>query len=142
MAFDILPEHLRFDTADLTEEDSFFLCDGSGTLIYQETGVELPREELQEYLTWLVEQIRSGELEDDPVIRDLNGQSRGVYYTRMDNSWYCIVTVPYARILGGLRGLIWPLLLMFGVSFLVVTALAVREQRLNRRARQNAHRPA
>ena len=42
MAFDILPEHLRFDTADLTEEDSFFLCDGSGTLIYQETGVELP----------------------------------------------------------------------------------------------------
>ena len=90
-AFDILPEHLRFDTADLTEEDSFFLCEGSGTLIYQETGVELPREELQDYLTWLVAQIRSGELEDDPVIRDLNGQSRGVYYTRMDNSWYCIV---------------------------------------------------
>ena len=47
MAFDILPEHLRFDTADLTEEDSFFLCDGAGTLIYQATGMELPREELQ-----------------------------------------------------------------------------------------------
>ena len=136
MAFDILPEHLRFDTADLTEEDSFFLCDGSGTLIYQETGVELPREELQEYLTWLVERIQSGELDRNPVIRDLNGQTRGVYYTQMDNGWYCIVTVPYARILGGLRGLIWPLLLMFGVSFLVVTALAVREQRLNRRARR------
>ena len=137
MAFDILPEHLRFDTADLTQEDSFFLCDGAGTLIYQQTGMGLPREELQDYLTWLVEQIRSGELDEDPVIRDLNGQTRGVYYTRMDNGWYCIVTVPYARILGGLRGLIWPLLLMFGVSFLVVTALAVREQRLNRRARRD-----
>ncbi len=136
MAFDILPEHLRFDTADLTEEDSFFLCDGSGTLIYQETGVELSREELQDYLTWLVGQIQSGALDEDPVIRDLNGQARGIYYTRMDNGWYCIVTVPYARILGGLRGLIWPLLLMFGVSFLVVTALALREQRLNRRARR------
>ena len=136
MAFDILPEHLRFDTADLTQEDSFFLCDGSGTLIYQETGVELPRAELQDYLTWLVGQIQSGALDEDPIIRDLNGQDRGVYYTRMDNGWYCIVTVPYARILGGLRGLIWPLLLMFGVSFLVVAALAVREQRLDRRARR------
>ena len=136
MAFDILPEHLRFDTADLTEEDSFFLCDGSGTLIYQETGVELPREELQDYLTWLVEQIRSGELEDDPVIRDLNGQSRGVYYTRMDNGWYCIVTVPYARLLGGLRSLIWPLLLMFAVSLLALAALSWREMRLTARIRR------
>ena len=136
MAFDILPEHLRFDTADLTEEDSFFLCDGSGTLIYQETGVELPREELQDYLTWLVEQIRSGELEGDPVIRDLNGQSRGVYYTRMDNGWYCIVTVPYARLLGGLRSLIWPLLLMFAVSLLALAALSWREMRLTARIRR------
>ena len=136
MAFDILPEHLRFDTAELTEEDSFFLCDGAGTLIYQETGMALPREELQGYLTWLVNRIQAGELEEEHIIRDLNGHLRGVYYTRMDNGWYCIVTVPYGRILGGLRGLIWPLLLMFGVSFLVVTALAVRERRLDRRARR------
>ena len=136
MAFDILPEHLRFDTADLTEEDSFFLCDGAGTLIYQATGMELPREELQSYLTGLVERIQAGELEENPVIRDLSGQRRGVYYTQMDNGWCCIVTVPYSHILGGLRGLIWPLLLMFGVSFLVVTALALRELRLDRRVRR------
>ena len=98
--------------------------------------MELPREELQDYLTWLVEQIRSGELEDDPVIRDLNGQSRGVYYTRMDNGWYCIVTVPYARLLGGLRSLIWPLLLMFAVSLLALAALSWREMRLTARIRR------
>ena len=83
-----------------------------------------------------MEQIRSGELEDDPVIRDLNGQSRGVYYTRMDNGWYCIVTVPYARLLGGLRSLIWPLLLMFAVSLLALAALSWREMRLTARIRR------
>ena len=136
MAFDIMPEHLRFDTADLSEEDSFFLCDGAGTLIYQQTGIELPQEGLQDYLTGLVGRIKAGELDENPIIRDLSGQRRGVYYTRPENGWYCIVTVPYSRILGGLRGVVWPLPLMFGISFLAVTALAVREQRLNRQARR------
>lgn len=136
MAFDILPERLHFDTADLTEEDSFFLCDSAGTIIYQKTGLELSQEDLQGYLTDLVSQIQAGELRDDPIIRDLDGQRRGVYYARMDNGWYAIVTVPYDEILGGLRAVLWPLLLMFAVSFLVMLLLAMREQRLEAGARR------
>ena len=136
MAFDILPEHLRFDTTDLAEEGSFFLCDGAGTIIYQGTSLELPREELQGYMTELVGKIEAGELEEDPFIRDLDGQRRGVYYTRMDNGWYSIITVPYSKILGGLQSMLWPLLLMFGLSFLIMTALAFREYRLESRARR------
>ena len=101
MAFDILPEHLRFDTADLAKEDSFFLCDSAGTIIYQKTGLNLNQGEIQRYLTGLVEKIEAGELEENPIIRDLDGQRRGVYYTRMDNGWYSIITVPYSKILGG-----------------------------------------
>ena len=136
MAFDILPEYLSFDTAELTEGSSFFLCDGAGTIIYQETALELPREELQGYLTDLVEKIGSGELEEDPIIRDQDGLRRGVYYARMDNGWYSIVTVPYDEILGGLQAVLWPLLLMFAVSFLVMVVLAMREQRLAAGARR------
>lgn len=136
MAFDILPEHLRFDTADLAEDDSFFLCDSAGTIIYQKTGLDLDREEMQSYLTGLVEKIEAGDLERDSIIRDLGGQRRGVYYTRMDNGWYSIITVPYSKILGGLQGILWPLLLMFGISFLVMTALAFREYRLEFRVRR------
>ncbi len=136
MAFDILPEHLRFETVDLSKGDSFFLCDGAGTIIYQETDLELSRNELQDYLTNLVEQIQSGALESQPVIRDLEGQRRGVYYTRMDNGWYSIVTVPYSNILGSLQGITWALFLIFAVSFLTVTALARREQQLEIRARR------
>lgn len=136
MAFDILPEYLSFDTAELTEGSSFFLCDGAGTIIYQETALELPREELQGYLTDLVEKIGAGELEEDPIIRDQDGLRRGVYYARMDNGWYSIVTVPYDEILGGLQAVLWPLLLMFAVSFLVMVVLAMREQRLAAGARR------
>lgn len=136
MAFDILPEHLRFDTADLAEDDSFFLCDSAGTIIYQKTGLDLDQEEMQSYLTGLVEKIEAGGLGRDSIIRDLDGQRRGVYYTRMDNGWYSIITVPYSKILGGLQGILWPLLLMFGISFLVMTALAFREYRLEFRVRR------
>ncbi len=136
MAFDILPEHLRFDTADLAKEDSFFLCDSAGTIIYQKTGLNLNQGEIQRYLTGLVEKIEAGELEENPIIRDLDGQRRGVYYTRMDNGWYSIITVPYSKILGGLQSVLWPLILMFGISFLVMTALALREYRLESRARR------
>ena len=136
MAFDILPEHLHFDTADLTEEDSFFLCDSAGTIICQKTGLQLSQADLQDYLTDLVSKIQAGELENNPIIRDLGGQRRGVYYAQMDNGWYAIVTVPYVEILGGLQAVLWPLLLMFAVSFLVMVALAMREQRLEAGARR------
>ena len=136
MAFDILPEHLSFEAAELKEEESFFLCDGKGTAVYQKTALELPQEEVQAYLTSLVERISSGELEGGGAVRDMDGRRRAVYYTRMDNGWYSIVTVPYGVILGELWQVGWALLLMFAVSLLALFALARREQHLGERARR------
>ena len=136
MAFDILPEHLSFEAAELKEEESFFLCDGKGTAVYQKTALELPQEEVQAYLTSLVERISSGELEGSGAVRDMDGRRRAVYYTRLDNGWYSIVTVPYGVILGELWQVGWALLLMFAVSLLALFALARREQHLGERARR------
>ena len=136
MAFDILPEHLRFEATYLKEGDSFFLCDSVGTIIYQETDLKLPREELQAYLTNLVGRINDGALEEDPSIRDLDGRQRGVYYTRMDNGWYSIITIPYRRVLGNLWGFTWSLLLMFVISFLALAILTRRELRLDARVKR------
>ena len=136
MAFDILPEHLSFEAAELKEEESFFLCDGKGTAVYQKTTLELPQEEVQAYLTSLVERISSGELGGGGAMRDLDGRRRAVYYTRLDNGWYSIVTVPYGVILGELWQVGWALLLMFAVSLLALFALARREQHLGERARR------
>ena len=101
MAFDILPEHLHFDTADLTEEDSFFLCDSTGRVIYRETAWEAEEEVIQAYLDELIVLISQGELDGyRSNVTDLSGQRRAVYYTRMGNGWYSIVTRPYSTIWG------------------------------------------
>ena len=131
MAFDLLPENLRIEAAVLEEGDSLFLCDGAGTLLYRQTDLDVPQETLQAYVTGLVERIAGGTLDDDPSVHDLDGQRRGVYYARMDNGWYAILTVPYRRILGGLQGAVWLLLAMFAVSFAAVAALNRRELRLS-----------
>ena len=133
MAFDLLPQSLSFDTG-LAADESFFLCDSAGSVIYQDT--EMPEEGLQDYLTGLVEQIRSGALEENHTIRDTQGNRRGVYYTRMDNGWYSIVTVPYSRILGDLQGFAAALLLMFAVALLALAALAWRGMRLSARVKR------
>lgn len=141
MAFDILPENLHFDAVDLEHGDSFFLCDSVGTLIYHKTDLQLPREELQEYLTGVVQRIQSGELVDRPTIRDLDGRLRGVYFTQMSNGWYSIITVPYRNILGALTGIAGGLVVIFAVAFIVLMALARREQQLEagvRRANETA----
>ena len=133
MAFDLLPQNVRFDT-DLAADESFFLCDGAGTIIYQDT--ELPAEGLQDYVTGLVEQIRAGALGRSHTIRDTAGALRCVYHTRMDNGWYAIVTVPYSRILGDLQGFAAALALMFAVSLLTLVALSWREMRLTARVKR------
>lgn len=117
LAFDLLLEDIdfQFEDLDLSYGGSFFLCDGSGTVIYAETDLTVPQETLRAYLSGLIEKIEAGELEDyDDYITDLDGGRRAVYYARMDNGWYAIVTASYNSIFGGFRWLT--------VSFALVVA--------------------
>ena len=95
----ILPESLSFEVSGLGSSGSFFLCDGQGSVIYQETSLDLPAEELRDYLGGLIGRIESGSLGSGEAIRDTDGARRAVYYTRLSNGWYSLVTVPYSDIL-------------------------------------------
>ncbi len=132
MAFDVLPEDFRLDMEQMDARDSFFLCDGRGALIYGRTALELPREELEAYLGFLVSEIAAGRL-DAPTesIRDLDGNRRGVYYTAMENGWYAILTVPYSSILGSLNRFIAGFGLVLAVAVGILTVFTWREVRLN-----------
>ena len=104
LAFDIFPENLRFrfEAPGLSDTGSFFLCDSQGTLIYKQTAMDWTDEEVQSYLDELITRINAGELEaSDATVKDLDGVSRTVYYTRMDNGWLSIITVPYSEVLEG-----------------------------------------
>ena len=131
LAFDLYPENFRFQFADqdLPTDTSFFLCDGAGTVLYQQTSLPA-NAPVQEYLSTLVEQISAGELDDAGAsVTDLEGRRRAVSYTELENGWYAIVTTPYAVILGQLTA-VYMLFAGLGAVFVVVMAvLTVRDWR-------------
>ena len=139
LAFDIFPERLRFQTGslELKQGDSFFLCDSAGALIYKQTDLTYPAGELQAYLHNVIIQIKSGSFERyDSYITDLSGSRRAVYYTRMDNGWFSIVTVPYANILGNLNWFFLFFLLIIGLFSLALAGVAWREKKYNARIKR------
>ena len=136
MAFDILPENIRFQLDDLSMEagDSFFLCDSRGQIIYADTGIELPREEVQAYLNSLVARISAGEVDGSGLnISDLDGQARAVYYARLSNGWYSIVTIPHSNILGDFSWLKMCLILMIALFLLLIAGMTWRDMRIGER---------
>ena len=136
MAFDILPENIRFQFDELSMEagDSFFLCDSRGQIIYADTDIERPREEVQAYLNSLVARISAGEVEGPGLdISDLDGQARAVYYARLSNGWYSIVTIPHSNILGDFSWLKMCLILMIALFLLLIAGMTWRDMRIGER---------
>ena len=136
MAFDILPENIRFQFDDLNLDagDSFFLCDGRGQIIYADTDIDRSREEVQAYLNDLVARISAGEVQGPGLnINDLDGQARAVYYARLNNGWYSIVTIPHSNILGDFSWLKMCLILMIGLFLLFIAGMTWRDMRIGAR---------
>lgn len=136
LGFDIFTENFHFqaDSLSLAHADSFFLCDASGALLYSRTGLNLGYDALQEYCDMLLEKITAGELYSyEAAILDLEGQRRGVYYNRMENGWYSIITVPYCNILGDLRPFGSVLGLILAVSLVVLAVTVWREKKYHDR---------
>ena len=136
LAFDIFPENLRFrlEAPGLSQTGSFFLCDSQGTLIYKQTAMEWSNEEVQRYLDKLIVHIDAGDLEDsDATITDLDGVERTVYYTRLNNGWLSIITVPYSEVLEGFGRVRIAFSLLIGAFLLVLVGLTWRDAKVSAR---------
>lgn len=145
LAFDIFPENLHFHNNPLTlpEGASFYLCDASGTVLYQQTDLDKSEEELQSYVGALVESIQRGEHDHyDSYIYDSSGQQRSVYYSIMPNGWLSVITVPYDTILRELEqftDVFLAVLLLCLLGFLLMTwrdlRLSAKVERTNETVR-------
>lgn len=136
LVFDIFPENLsfRFEAPGLSETGSFFLCDSQGTLIYKQTAMQWTDQQVQQYLDELIVRINGGELEDsDATITDLDGVERTVYYTRMDNGWLSIITVPYGEVMEGFGRITIIFMLLIEAFLLVLAVLSWRDIRVSSR---------
>lgn len=136
LAFDIFPENsdFQFDSPEQLKEDSFFLCDSAGTIIYQQTNMTQSQEDVQNYLNTIIQKIDAGELDDyTHPIADLDGNLRVVSYTRMDNGWISIITVPYVSILGSFNWLSLFFISIIAIFFLALLGMTWRDMKVNAR---------
>ncbi|WP_308770400.1 ATP-binding protein [uncultured Bilophila sp.] len=134
LAFDIFPHYFRFNflPQKLKSYESFFLCDNNGTLLYTQTGLNVPDNVLQDYVFDLVRKIQNNEFEEyDSYIIDLDGNKRAIYYDRMHNGWYSIVTIPHYSILKESNTLLIFLILSVCIFLAILAILSWRSGRVN-----------
>ena len=101
IAFDVYTDiyDLYFDRSMLRSGESFFFSDSSGGLLYACTPLTLNEEALKNYVRWIIKGIKAGKFDPyDSFLIDFDGRRRAVYYTRLDNGWYSIMTVPQSNI--------------------------------------------
>ncbi|HIQ83106.1 MAG TPA: response regulator [Candidatus Pullichristensenella stercorigallinarum] len=136
LAFDILPENIRLqaDNMMLEDGDSFFLCDSRGQIIYCNTEMDNSTEEIQAYLNDLIARINAGEMEGSAAsVRDTDGNMRSVYYARLDNGWFSIVTILHSNILGNFARLTRLLGLLIAMFLIFLAAITWRDMRIGER---------
>lgn len=125
IAFDLFPENFKahHDNLALSGNNSYYLCDRKGTLLYHHTSFDATEDELKDYVQDLFDEIKSGSLTGSHnVIRDLDGMKRSIYYYEAPNGWLCILTLSYTTLLRNL----WRISIWYGillVLFLLVTVI-------------------
>ncbi len=136
MAFDIFPENFQFqkNSVELPEQASFFLCDGAGTLIYNEMDREVEKEKLQTYVAQILKMIGSGSQKThDMTITDTDGRQRMIYYSLMPNGWVSIVTMPVSVILSDLHTFTAVFFILFLLWLFAMGIMTFKEWNLTRR---------
>ena len=136
VAFDIFPETFKFHEEPLTlpnADASFYLCDSKSTIIYMQSVLESRlNDEIAQYVTTLVNEIESGRLEShDSYIYDIDGNRRGVYYYKMSNGWYSILTISYDSILAELTVFSTVFISIFLLCLTAVLFIFFRDWKLN-----------
>ncbi len=134
LVFDIFPDrtHSYFMPKDQESRNSLFLCDADGTILYKHSILKVPEEDLQTYLKELLVKIKNGDFEEyTSYTKDLDGNKRAVYYAKMSNGWYSIVTVPYFNILKEANLLLYLLVISLSIFLAIVVVHSLRTIRAN-----------
>lgn len=121
VALDLYPEELlEIRTMDdLPEDSNYYLCDSSGTLLYYMAG-EQKKNVIQERFGTIFGEIQEGIHDDyDSYTMGTDGRKRGVYYYRLDNGWYSVITIPFDVLLHSSNA-IWGPFIFAGAIFVAV----------------------
>ena len=104
LAMDVFVQNPQLHTTlnTLPENFSYYLCDRSGDLLYASTIWQIDIEQLQKFVTYMLDGIEDGSLTGyDSFFNDRSGVPRSLYYHHMENGWTVIITTPVRDILMG-----------------------------------------
>ncbi len=127
------------ENQSLPEGGAYYLCDANGRLLYSNTHFQVTEEQLETFAAELYRRVESGEVtEKKNDILGVSGEKRGVYFSYVNNGWFCAMTMTYAALLQGMKSLfgwyIAVLILFFLTAFLMgyknrQLLLAVKKER-------------
>lgn len=130
LAFDIFfnDYHVGKEALDLPENASYYLCDGKGTLMYYESIMDNPYEQIQAFVSGILEKVSDG----STVVNlenyyDLKGNLRSVYIRRMQNDWILVLTIPQENTIGGMGTFYFVIAAVFLFGIFLISYLAVRD---------------
>lgn len=139
-AFDIFPENFQVsgDSQELPEDGSYFLCDATGTVLYTQTNLRTTEEELQNYVYKLMKNVKDGSLHAyDAYIYDMDGVKRGVYFDRLENGWYSIITIPFQTILTDLNKVTVGISIVIVLFILYMIFISWKDYRSSKRTQRS-----
>lgn len=101
----------------------YYLCDSKGNIVYMKSEF-LNDENLQKHLKDIIIKINQGKhRKSNSFTYDNNGVKRAVYYSKSQEGWYSIITIPYSTLLSDMINLYYLYLagtICFGiVGFLI-----------------------
>lgn len=118
----------------LPEGSSYYLCNPQGDLIYARTQLDATPEELQQYVTTILGQIKAGNLDDaQEYVYDLTHDKRAVYFYTHESGGVSIITVSYSSLLRNLDRVFFLIMSVSSVALLFLIFLGVWERHLQKK---------
>lgn len=136
IAFAIFPENFRVhdNSKILPEGSSYFMCDSEGVILYTETDLELEEDASgRAYFQDLYQSADAKkEMEQDTpdvYYYDKLGRRTAVFYKKVPNGWYSILTVPESFLSGYWERILGLYLIVCIVYSLMILFIKIKENR-------------
>lgn len=129
---DLTDENLDTNHADtdLPERSAFYVFNQYGETVYTKTPFSADKDTINKYSESLYLKMKDGEHKFTDNIVDFEGEKRAFYYTRLENGWTVVLTVPRAVLTAEINWMVLMYAVLFAVLLIVMSIMWLRERKV------------
>lgn len=129
---DLTDENLDTNHADidLPERSAFYVFNQYGETVYTKTPFSADKDTINKYSENLYLKMKDGDHKINDNIIDFEGEKRAFYYTRLENGWTVVLTVPRAVLTAEINWMVLMYVALFAALMIVVLIMWLRESRV------------